>query len=146
LAGKLIGDPDTALRGLQPWRTPAPVYRVSGQRALPHQLQRHGRRGHRREDASGLTGLPRIVCSDPYAYFARVSSLLNPLCPTQRGGNDCGDRCHCVIASDAEVGALVVIGKNTVVGARSRIGAGCVIGRDVVLGEDVVLHPKRDGL
>ena len=27
---------------------------------------------------SGLTQLPRIVCDDPYLYFAKVSSLFNP--------------------------------------------------------------------
>ena len=27
---------------------------------------------------SGLTQLPRIVCDEPYLYFAKVSSLFNP--------------------------------------------------------------------
>ena len=30
-------------------------------------------------DAAALTALPRIVSDNPYAYFARVSQLLNPL-------------------------------------------------------------------
>ena len=30
---------------------------------------------------SGLSELPRIVCENPYAYFARVSALLNPPAP-----------------------------------------------------------------
>lgn len=93
------------------------------------------------EAASEMSGLPRIVCPDPYAYFARVSGLLNPVPAAQPGRQptaviDATAR----IADDAEIGPLVVVGKNAAVGARSRIGAGCVLGSDVVLGEDVVLH------
>lgn len=93
------------------------------------------------EEASALTGLPRIVCSDPYAYFARVSGLLHPARKTQAGRQPTAviDG-TAVISGDAEIGPLAVIGKNTTVGARSRIGANCVIGSDVVLGDDAVLH------
>jgi UDP-3-O-[3-hydroxymyristoyl] glucosamine N-acyltransferase len=34
------------------------------------------------ETARGATVLPRIVCRDPYAYFARVSTLFNPPRPS----------------------------------------------------------------
>jgi UDP-3-O-[3-hydroxymyristoyl] glucosamine N-acyltransferase len=30
-------------------------------------------------EMEGLTTLPRIVCEHPYAYFARLSQLFNPL-------------------------------------------------------------------
>jgi len=46
------------------------------------------------------TGLPRIVSDNPYAYFARVSALLNPL-PEARPG----------VHSGAVVGAGVKIGR-----------------------------------
>ena len=31
------------------------------------------------------TGLPRIVCRDPYAYFAHVTQLFNPPAPVVPG-------------------------------------------------------------
>ncbi|MGH8698473.1 MAG: LpxD N-terminal domain-containing protein, partial [Burkholderiales bacterium] len=37
------------------------------------------------ESARGATALPRIVCRDPYAYFARVSTLFNPPPPPVPG-------------------------------------------------------------
>lgn len=143
--GKLIGNPDTRITRVATLENAGP-----GSIAfLANERYRHQLQATRAaavivgEDASGLTGLPRIVCPDPYAYFAHVSSLLNPLRPAQAGRQPTAViDATAVVASDAEVGSLVVIGENTMVGARSRIGAGCVIGSDVVLGEDVVLHPN----
>jgi UDP-3-O-[3-hydroxymyristoyl] glucosamine N-acyltransferase len=75
-------------------------------------------------ESEGLTDLPRIVCDNPYAYFARVSQLLNPLVNQARGV----DASACVAASAR-------------IGERVSIGAGCVIGEGVVIGEDSCLYP-----
>lgn len=141
--GRLVGDPDTRI-------THVATLDNAGQGSitfLANERYRHQLQTTRAaavivgEAASELTALPRIVCPDPYAYFARVSGLLNPLRALQSGRHPTAViDATAVIASEAEVGPLVVIGKNSAVGARSRIGAGCVIGSDVVLGEDVVLH------
>ena len=74
--------------------------------------------------AEHLTSLPRIVSPNPYAYFARVSQLFNPV-STQEAG----------IHSSASVA------RGARLGARVSIGAGCVIGADAVLGDDSVLYP-----
>ncbi|SNR85106.1 UDP-3-O-[3-hydroxymyristoyl] glucosamine N-acyltransferase [Methylobacillus rhizosphaerae] len=70
------------------------------------------------------TELPRIVTDNPYAYFARVSDLLNPL-PQYAAGAD----------------KTASIAANASIPASCTIMANVVIGRDVVLGENVVLYP-----
>ena len=71
-----------------------------------------------------LTGLPRIVADNPYAYFARVSQLFNPVV-TQSGIHP-----SAVIAPSAKLGRNV------------SLGAGCVVGENVVIGEDSCLYPR----
>jgi UDP-3-O-[3-hydroxymyristoyl] glucosamine N-acyltransferase len=91
--------------------------------------------------ARELTGLPRIVCANPYAYFARVSALLNPA-PPPPPGIDASAVVHAEaqIAQDAAVGALVTVGRGASVGAGSVIGPGCVIGENVQIGCNTRLH------
>jgi UDP-3-O-[3-hydroxymyristoyl] glucosamine N-acyltransferase len=72
-----------------------------------------------------LTALPRIVCDAPYAYFARVSQLFNPLV-TQPSG----------VHPSAVVSSTARLGKDV------SIGAGCVIGDGVTIGDDTCLYPR----
>ena len=71
-----------------------------------------------------LTGLPRIVADNPYAYFARVSQLFNPVV-TQSGIHP-----SAVIAPSAKLGRNV------------SLGAGCVVGENAVIGDDSCLYPR----
>jgi UDP-3-O-[3-hydroxymyristoyl] glucosamine N-acyltransferase len=73
----------------------------------------------------GLTALPRIVCDDPYAYFAQLSQLFNPLTRQPAG---------------VHPGAVVAPGAK--LGARVSIGAGCVIGEGAQIGDDSCLYPR----
>ena len=75
-------------------------------------------------DAEALTGLPRIVCDDPYSYFARVSQLFNPRVTQEEGVHPSAS-----IAPTARLGARV------------SIGAGCVVGAGVTIGDDSCLYP-----
>jgi UDP-3-O-[3-hydroxymyristoyl] glucosamine N-acyltransferase len=75
--------------------------------------------------SESLTALPRIVSDNPYAYFARVSQLLNPL--TQQAP---GVHPSAVVAPSAKLGARV------------SVGAGCVIGEGVTVGDDSCLYPR----
>lgn len=75
-------------------------------------------------EAEALTALPRIVCDNPYAYFARVSQLFNPRTLQPPG---------------VHPGAWVAPGAT--LGARVSIGAGCVIGEGVAIGDDSCLYP-----
>jgi len=84
---------------------------------------------------------PRIVTANPYAYYARVATLLNPVAAT-----DCGIHPTAVIASvvpaSVFVGAHVCIGKNVSIGENCRIHSGCVIGDGVSIGEGSILYPN----
>lgn len=90
--------------------------------------------------ADGFAG-PRIVTANPYAYYARVASLLNPEAAVAHG-------VHPSVVSESElpasatVGPQVSIGRNVVLGENVRIHAGCVIGDGVMIGADSVLYPR----
>lgn len=91
--------------------------------------------------AVDLTALPRIVHANPYAYYARLVALLNPVAAAVPGVHASAVVESSVPAS-AAVGANAVIGKNVVLGERVRIGAGCVVGNGVKIGDDALLHPN----
>jgi UDP-3-O-[3-hydroxymyristoyl] glucosamine N-acyltransferase len=76
-------------------------------------------------DAEGMTQLPRIVCDDPYAYFARVSQIFNPVSTQPPGIHPAAS-----VATSARLGEGV------------SIGAGCVIGDDVEIGPGSCLYPN----
>ena len=89
------------------------------------------------------TAIPRIVCDNPYSYFAKLSAFLNPPAQAVAGIHPSaviGKGTN--IASSAEIGAHVVIGDGAQVGANSVIMAGCSIGAGVVIGENARLYPR----
>jgi len=89
------------------------------------------------------TQLPRIISDNPYAYFAKVSALLNPLPVMATGIHPAA-----VVAASAKVdvtasiAATAVIAENAVIGAHSVIGEGCSIGENVVIGCRARLYPR----
>jgi UDP-3-O-[3-hydroxymyristoyl] glucosamine N-acyltransferase len=76
-------------------------------------------------EAEAETQLPRIVAQNPYAYFARVSQLFNP-----------------VVAQAPGVHPSAVVAKSAKLGARVSIGALCVVGEDASIGDDSCLYPQ----
>jgi len=76
-------------------------------------------------EAEAETQLPRIVAENPYAYFARVSQLFNP-----------------VVAQAPGVHSSAVVAKDAKLGARVSIGALCVVGEGVSIGDDTCLYPQ----
>ncbi|HXU92627.1 MAG TPA: UDP-3-O-(3-hydroxymyristoyl)glucosamine N-acyltransferase [Gallionella sp.] len=95
------------------------------------------------EADADATELPRIVSNNPYAYFARVSAMLNPLPQALPGVHPAavvgaGAR----IDPTASVAANAVIGEGAVIGANSVIGEGCCIGANVVIGSRARLYPR----
>ena len=95
------------------------------------------------ETASRATALPRIVCENPYAYFARVSALLNPAAPAKAGVHRTAvvDR-SAALAAGVSVGPHAVIGPRAKVGAGSVIGSGCFMGEGAALGAGARLFPN----
>ncbi len=89
------------------------------------------------------TQLPRIVCDNPYAYFAKVSALLNPAPQTLPGNHSSaviGEGTQ--IDPTAHIGPYVVVGAGARIGARCVIMAGCSIGAGTTIGEDALLYPR----
>ncbi|HEX5363271.1 MAG TPA: UDP-3-O-(3-hydroxymyristoyl)glucosamine N-acyltransferase [Gallionella sp.] len=95
------------------------------------------------EADADATDLPRIICANPYAYFAKVSALLNPLPEASPGVHPtavigAGAR----IDPTASIAATAVVGAGAVIGAYSVIGEGCCIGDNVVIGCRARLYPR----
>ena len=92
-------------------------------------------------DLEKATTLPRIVCDNPYAYYARVCALLNPLREYSPGVHG-----QASVAGNARLGDGVSVGPGAVVddgaeiGAGVRIGAGSYIGRDACIGAGSLIH------
>jgi len=83
----------------------------------------------------GLTRLPRIVCADPYLYFAKVSQLFNPPPAIRPGVHrsavvERGTR----VPASASIGACSYIGRGVKLGRDVAIGPGCYLGDGVELG------------
>ena len=89
------------------------------------------------------TGKPRLVVSNPYAYFARVAQLFAPpvnflpgihplavVSPTAR------------IAASASIAEFVSIGAGAVIADNVRIGAGSVIGDNVSIASGTQLTAR----
>lgn len=75
-----------------------------------------------REKDQDATDLPRIIVENPYAYFAKISTLLNPPEVIENG-----------VASSA------VVNKSANISATCCIGEQVYIGANVTLGEHVVI-------
>ena len=87
------------------------------------------------------TTLPRIICDDPYVYFARVSALLNPARLPVAGVHPSAVVDPAAsLGADVEIGPCAVVGRNARIGAGTIVGAGCAIGERAVLGSAVRLH------
>lgn len=95
------------------------------------------------EADADATALPRIISDNPYAYFARVSALLNPA-PKPKPGVHASAVVAATARIDAtaSIAATAVIGEGAVIGAHSVIGEGCSIGDRVVIGSHARLYPR----
>ncbi len=95
------------------------------------------------ENERAATGLPRIVCRDPYAYFARVSTLFNAPPPIVPGVHPTA-----VVSPDAAIAASARVGPGCVVERGARIGdgvaleAGCFVGEEATIGAASRLYPR----
>jgi UDP-3-O-[3-hydroxymyristoyl] glucosamine N-acyltransferase len=89
------------------------------------------------------TKLPRILCDDPYVYYARAAQLLNP-----EDRPPAGIHPQAVVEAGAEVPVSATVGPFCHVGRGARlgegvvIGPGCSIGEDAQIGEDGRLGPS----
>lgn len=90
---------------------------------------------------SADTPLPRIVHSNPYAYYARVVALLNPA-QRRPPGVHASAVVHSEIPSSASIGEHVVVGEGVRMGDNVTVYPGCVIGDGVSIGDDSLIYPN----
>ncbi|MDR2187272.1 MAG: UDP-3-O-(3-hydroxymyristoyl)glucosamine N-acyltransferase [Azonexus sp.] len=91
-------------------------------------------------ECADLTALPRLVCQNPYACYARLAALLNP--PTRPApGVHASAASASQIPPCASIGAHVSIGAGVTLGERVVIHPGCVIGDGAAIGDDSLLYP-----
>jgi UDP-3-O-[3-hydroxymyristoyl] glucosamine N-acyltransferase len=92
--------------------------------------------------ARDATAIARLVTPNPYAYFARVSALLNPQRAAEPGIHESAQvHPDANIDAGAEIGACAVIGRDVKIAAGAVIGAGTCLGDGVQIGAHSRLHP-----
>ena len=87
----------------------------------------------RAEDAAGHGGTV-LIARDPYAAFAKMAALFEPIPVRSAGIHPSAD-----IAADASIDPGAHVGAFVSIGARSRIEAGAMIGPGCVIGDDCVV-------
>ena len=95
------------------------------------------------EEAASKVGRSLILAADPYLYFARVATLLNPQPAAVPGVHPravVGE--GSVIAASTEVREMVSIGRHVTIGERCVIHPGVVIGDHVTIGDDTLIYPN----
>lgn len=94
-----------------------------------------------RADAADDFAGPRIVVANPYAYYARIATLLNPYVAGFSGVHPSAVL-ESSVPDSVAVGPNVVVGKGVILGAGVVLNAGCVIGDGASIGDGTVLYPK----
>jgi len=127
LGGRVAGDAGTLIRQVGSLESAGPgqISFLSNRKNTAKLTATHATAVILAAENERLTKLPRIVCDNPYAYFARVSQLFNSS-RTQPAG----------------VHPSAVVSEKASLGERVSIGAGCVIGDDVTIGDDSCLYPR----
>ena len=85
--------------------------------------------------------LPRIVTKNPYAYYARLATLLNPRTIAAPGVHPSA-YCASDLPPDVTIGPNASIGAGVILGQGVVVHAGCVLGDGVKLGSGSVLYPN----
>ena len=94
-------------------------------------------------ESEALTAKPRIVCDNPYAYFARVSQLLNPPAEFVPGIDSAANVSPSArVSRSARIEPGAVVEEGAEIGERSWIGSGCHVGAGAAIGPDCRLYPS----
>jgi UDP-3-O-[3-hydroxymyristoyl] glucosamine N-acyltransferase len=144
LGGTVLGDGATKVRQVATLERAAPdtISFLANERYLGHLKSTRAGAVIVGEAFSSAVDLPRIVAANPYAYFARVSALLNPGPPATAGRHpDAVIDPGAEVAPSASIGPGVVVEAGARIGESSVIGAGCYIGAGSEIGRRCRLHP-----
>ncbi len=94
-----------------------------------------------RPEHADLTSLPKIITDNPYAYFAKVSQLLNPVYATPNGIHASAViEASANVPASCRIGAHVVIEHHVTFGNNVTIGSGCVIERNSSIADNTILE------
>lgn len=141
--GELIGDPDIRIGQVATLEMAgsSDIVFVSQPRYLAQLNNTRAAAVILGTEARDATAIARIACGNPYAYYAKVATLLNPAADVTPGVHRSAvvDR-SARIQTTACVRAGAVIGKRAKIGKRAQIGAGCFIGDGATVGDDTTLH------
>lgn len=134
LGGTLIGEPEITV-----YRLGSLAHAQAGQITFVSNAKYLSLLAHTQASAVILsaehkdaTDIPRIVTDNPYAYFAKLSTLLNPEIHPKVGID-----ASAVIDPSAEIASSCSIGPNVVIGAQVKLADGVVIGASAVIGTGV---------
>jgi UDP-3-O-[3-hydroxymyristoyl] glucosamine N-acyltransferase len=145
LGGELVGNPEIEIRRIATLQNAGPGdlsflsharYRrhLDGTRAAAVIVSRADR------DA---TSLPRILCEDPYVYYARAAQLLNPgIRPAPGVHPNAVIETGALVPASASIGPGCHIGRGVRLGERVAVQSGCTIGDEVHIGDDSDLYPS----
>jgi UDP-3-O-[3-hydroxymyristoyl] glucosamine N-acyltransferase len=143
LGGEILGDGNVSVRGVATLASAQPdqiAFLAHGKYRKQLTQTRAGAVILGTTEA-GSTNLTRIVCPDPYGYFARVSALLNPPGSVAAGVHSSAvGNADAEIDATASIGPLVYLGKGARIGPNAIIGPGCVIGDNVRIGAQSRFH------
>jgi UDP-3-O-[3-hydroxymyristoyl] glucosamine N-acyltransferase len=90
---------------------------------------------------ASLTEIPKFIVDNPYAYFAKVSQLLNPPYSVFKGVHSSADvHATTIIPATCSIAANVLIEANVMIGNNVTIGAGCVVERNSSIADNTVLE------
>lgn len=143
LGGELIGDPDTVIRRIATLQSAAPgdISFLSQRRYRPLLKSTRASAVILQASERDATGLPRILCADPYAYYARLSALIHPAQTVAPGIHPTA-----VVDPEARIAPTASVGPHCAVGRETRlaegvvVGPGCMIGDECEVGEHSRLH------
>jgi UDP-3-O-[3-hydroxymyristoyl] glucosamine N-acyltransferase len=143
--GELIGPPDTDVKRIVPLERAGvgDLSFVSSAKQAPRLDTTAASAVIVGEELRDSTPRPRIVCANPYAYFARVSAVLNPAPPHPAGVHPgAWVAPSAQVDPSASVGAGASVGDGARVGARSIVEAGARVGEGAQIGDDCHLYPN----
>jgi UDP-3-O-[3-hydroxymyristoyl] glucosamine N-acyltransferase len=143
LGGELIGDPHVRIHQVATLESArsTDIAFLAQSRYLPQLSQTRAAAVILGPEARDASSLPRIISANPYAYFAKVSMLLNPPAAVEPGihKSAVADK-SARVAKSASIGACAVIGKEAQIADSASIGPGCFIGDGASIGAGSRLH------
>jgi len=143
LGGELFGDGSTCIRRVATLQSAGPgdIAFLSQKRYRPLLRSTRASALILASSEKDATTLPRIICEDPYLYFAQVSQLFSPAEQVTPGIHPSAVvEAGAIIDPAAQIGAGAYVGHMARIGRHTVVGPGCFIGDDVVVGDNGRLH------